>query len=213
MPEIRQPRYVPPEEDFWKVYDISEGQDKVMLLAFLHLAARRSEIFRITWTDVDFGNSRIRLWTRKRQGGTYEYDWLPMTQELRKSLRWWWEQRPIKDQSHVFLCLDKTEFCREYYGKPYMYRLHFMQRLCERASVTRFGFHAIRHLSASILFKLGYEVGVMQAILRHKSPNTTERYLKSIGLERVREALEDLKPADAKVLAFKSSKKVLPGGV
>ena len=78
MPEIRQPRYVPPEEDFWKVYEVAEGQDKVMLLAFLHLAARRSEIFRITWADVDFGNSRIRLWTRKRQGGSYEYDWLPM---------------------------------------------------------------------------------------------------------------------------------------
>jgi hypothetical protein len=92
---------------------------------------------------MDFGNSRIRLWTRKRQGGTYEYDWLPMTRELRKSLMWWWEHRPIKDQSHVFLCLDKTEFCREYYGHPFMYRLHFMQRLCERAKVTRFGFHAI----------------------------------------------------------------------
>jgi integrase len=79
--------------------------------------------------------------------------------------------------------------------------------------VTHFGFHAIRHLSASILFKLGYEVGVMQAILRHKSPNTTERYLRSIGLERVREALEDLKPADAKVLEFNAAKKVLPGVV
>jgi integrase len=110
MPEIRQPRYVSPEEDFWKVYEVAEGQDKVMLLAFLHLAARRSEIFRITWADVDFENSRIRLWTRKRQVGTYEYDWLPMTQELRKSLRWWWEQRPIKDQSHVFLCLENRNF-------------------------------------------------------------------------------------------------------
>lgn len=110
MPEVRQPRYVPPEEDFWKIYEIAQGQDKVMLLAFLHLAARRGEIFRMTLEDVDFGNSRIRLWTRKRQGGTYEYDWLPMTRELRKSLLWWWENRPIKDQAHVFLCLDQTDF-------------------------------------------------------------------------------------------------------
>ena len=205
MPEIRQPRYVPPEEDFWKVYEATNGQNKVMLLAFLHLAARRGEVFRITWSDVDFGNSRIRLWTRKRHGGTYEYDWLPMTQELRKSLRWWWEERPIKDQAHVFLCLDKNQIAREFFGQPFKYRLHFMRALCEKVEVTPFGFHSIRHLSASILFKLGYELGVIQAILRHKSPNTTERYLRSIGMERVREALEDLKPANPKVLPFGST--------
>jgi integrase len=202
MPEVRKPRYVPPEEDFWKVYAAAEGQDKVMLLALLHLAARRGEIFRLTWADVDFGNSRIRLWTQKRMGGTLEYDWLPMTGELRKTLMGWWEQRPIKDQPQVFLCLDKTEFCRDYYGKPFLYRLHVMKRLCDRAGVQHFGFHAIRHLSASILFRLGYEVAVIQTILRHRSPNTTERYLRSVGLERVREALEDLKPGETPVLKF-----------
>jgi integrase len=202
MPEVRQPRYVPPEEDFWKVYESTEGQDKVMLLAFLHLAARRGEIFRMTWEDVDFGNSRIRLWTRKRQGGTYEYDWLPMTQELRKSLLWWWEHRPIKDQPHVFLCLDKNHFAKDFFGQPFKYRLHFMRTSCEKVNVMPFGFHAIRHLTASILFKLGYELGAIQSILRHKSPTTTERYLKSIGMERVREALEDLTPATAKILSF-----------
>jgi hypothetical protein len=44
MPEERQPRYIPPEDDFWKVYEVAEGQDKVMLLTLLHLAARRGEI-------------------------------------------------------------------------------------------------------------------------------------------------------------------------
>lgn len=41
FPEVRKPRYVPPEDDFWAVLDIAEGQDHVMLMAFLHLAARR----------------------------------------------------------------------------------------------------------------------------------------------------------------------------
>ena len=86
MPEIRQPRYVPSEEDFWKVYEVAERQDRVMLLTFLHLAARRGEIFRLTLGDVDFRNNRVRLWTRKRKGGFFKFDWLPMTQELRKTL-------------------------------------------------------------------------------------------------------------------------------
>ena len=38
--EKRKPRYVPPEEDFWAVYDVAQGQDKVMLLAYLHLVHR-----------------------------------------------------------------------------------------------------------------------------------------------------------------------------
>lgn len=185
---------MPPEEDFWKIYNVTEGQDEIMLLTFLHLAARRSEIFRLTWSDVDFGSDRIRLWTRKRRDGTFEYDWLPMTNELRASLRGWWENRPVKDHSHVFLCLDETAFTRDHYGQPFRYRLRFMKRLCEKAKVKPFGFHAIRHLSASILFNLGYDLGVIQAILRHRSPSTTERYLKSIGMERVRAALESLSP-------------------
>ncbi len=204
MPEKRQPRYIPPEEDFWKVYGVAEeGQDQVILLTLLHLAARRGEVFRLTWADIDFGNSRVRLGTRKRMDGTLEYDWLPMTKELRQAIRWWWENRPIKDKPYVFLCLDVTPFCKEHYGRPFRERSKLMGRLCDKAKVKRFGFHAIRHLSASILFNLGYEVAVIQTLLRHKSPNTTERYLKSHGLEKVREALEDLSRRKGKVLQFK----------
>ena len=47
FPEQRQPRYVPPEDDFWAVDGVAEGQDRVMLLTFLFLAARRGEIQRI----------------------------------------------------------------------------------------------------------------------------------------------------------------------
>jgi hypothetical protein len=36
------------EGDFGNFYEILEGQDKVMLLAYLHLAARKSEL----WYDL-----------------------------------------------------------------------------------------------------------------------------------------------------------------
>jgi integrase len=192
MPEIRHPRYVPPEEDFWKIYEVAEGQDKVMLLTFLHLAARRGEIFRLAWADVDFGNDRIRLWTRKRKDGSFEWDLLPMTKELRKSLRWWWEHRPIKDQIHVFLCLNEHPGQKSNYGRPFVSNQKFMRRICEKASVKHFGFHAIRHLSSTILHGLGYRVREIQPILRHKSPRTTELYLRRLGLEDIRETLENL---------------------
>jgi len=203
MPEERHPRYVPPEQDFWKAYNLTEGQDRLMLTAFLHLGARRKEIFGLQWTDIDFANERVRLWTRKRKDGTLEFDWLPMTKELRKMLLWWWENRPIKDSPFVFVCLDTENFCQPHYGKPFTTRQHFMRKLCEKAGVKPFGFHAIRHLTASTLYKFGYEVAVIQIVLRHQSPTTTERYLRRIGLERVRDALENIAEAtEAEVIAI-----------
>lgn len=190
MPEERTPRYIPPEGDFWKVYDMVEGQDKVMLATFLYTAGRRGEIFRLKVTDLNFETHQIRLWTRKRKG-VFEYDELPMVEELEEKLVWWLENRPIKDTPYVFVCLDQFNFCREHYGEPFRTRQKLMERLCEKAKVEPFGFHAIRHLSASILYHQGYNQAVIQMLLRHKSPTTTNRYLKTLGLAQTREALQN----------------------
>lgn len=58
----------------------------------------------------------------------------------------------------------------------------YMKRLCKRAKVTHLGFNAIRHLSASILAQSNIPLPTIQAILRHKSANTTARYLHSLGI-------------------------------
>ncbi len=175
MPEMRSPRYVPPEKDFWKVYDVAEGQDQIMLLTFLHLAARRGEMFRLAWEDVDFGNSRIRLGTHKRMGGNLEYNWLPLTDELFNCLL---AHRQTSNSEWVFLN-PKT-------GNPFVDRKRWMPRLCKLADVKSFGVHAIRHLTASILARDGVPSIKIQAILRHKRMSTTEGYLHQ---------MEDLKPA------------------
>jgi len=113
-----------------------------------------------------------------------------MTNDLSQTLFWWKENTPIKGKDHVFICLEKFSFCQDYYGEPFKTRQHFMRKLCKKAGVKKFGFHAIRHFTASSLYRLGSNLSEIQAILRHKSPSTTERYLKSIGIEKVRGSLE-----------------------
>jgi integrase len=191
MPEVRHPRYVPPEEDFWKVYNVAEGQDKVMLSALFYLGARCSEIFNLLWVDVDFGNNLVRLKTQKRRDGTLEFDLLPMTAELRKALLWWWENRPIKIHGNVFICDHENLMGQEHYGQPFKKRRHLMSRLCDKAGVKRFGFHAIRHLTATSLYHKGYGVEAIQAAMRHKHATTTNQYVKTLGLEQLRTVLED----------------------
>jgi integrase len=108
----------------------------------------------------------------------------------------------------MFFCaLMRKKRCQNLYGKPFKYRIHFMKSICEDAEVKPFGFHAIRHLTASTLFSLGYDLGTIQTILRHKSPSTTERYLKSIGLERVRDALEELEAGRLQDIGAEASRK------
>jgi integrase len=204
-------RYVPPEDDFWKVTDYLEElsadgdpihvQNFVMHMAFLHLAARRSEVFRIRLKDLDFEQGKVRLWTRKRARGKLEYDWIPITSELKRLLLNWLKIRMgigIKSD-YIFVVLDNTPYCSRYFGQPFKTRQHFMRKVCNRVKVAPFGFHAIRHFTASYLFQKGYPVIVIQQILRHKSPNTTTRYLRKLGLdaENVRSALEEIKRSDS----------------
>ena len=47
----------------------------------------------------------------------------------------------------------------------------------------QFGFHAIGHITASILYNKGIDKAIIQQILRHKRASTTDIYLRSLGLE------------------------------
>ncbi len=190
--EEKKPRYVPPEEDFWKVYHLAEEQDQIMLLAFFHLGARRNELFQLKWSHIDFSRKQVYLQTRKRDGGL-EGDWIPITEQLSQKLIAWVEKRQSMigvDKEYIFICLAKTAFCEEYYGLPFRKRLHFMRKSCERAGVKPFGFHSIRHLFASKLWRQDVSLGHIQQLLRHQSPRVTEKYLQSLGLEKVRKSLE-----------------------
>lgn len=107
FPEKRQPRYVPPEEDFWKVHDLAQGQDRVMLTTFLHLGGpRRGEVFQLKVFDLDFQRAQARFTTKKTMDGSERADWIPMSRTLKKVLSVWMEERPYKQSEYVFTMLD-----------------------------------------------------------------------------------------------------------
>ena len=66
-----------------------------------------------------------------------------------------------------------------------------------------FGFHSIRHLTASTLYKMGVTIADIQSVLRHQSATTTAKYIKSLGREGVRPGLEALSQQKGNVLVFK----------
>ena len=199
FPADQTPRYVPPEEDFWKVYEIADSVDKAFLLFLLHTAARRAEAFRLTWEDVDFSGRKIRLGTRKTGGRGMEYAWIPMTTALRDALG----EMKIRNRGNPLV------FSNRHNGAQYTARQHMMPELCKAAGVKPFGFHAIRHLSATILAYEGMDIPSVQAVLRHKNPNTTARYIKSLGVQPDKIEAAFAKKKGAKVVPFTPLEKAI----
>ena len=132
-----------------------------------HLLARRSVITRLTLDDVNFEQRWVRLYTRKRRGGELEVDYLSMNDTLFAVLSKRWKRRD-KSTPYVFQSSDRQ-------------LRYMMARLCKRAGVKRFGFHALRHHVSTILNDSGKaSMKQSQKLLRHRRQSTTVIYLHAI---------------------------------
>ena len=175
FPYQKQGKYVPPMRDVETVLNtmLREGakDDHCMLLCYLHTGARRSELFNLRPCDLDFSRSKITLWTRKRADGTWYPDVIPMTSQLRDALIAHIARNGQKER--VFMWRNVLTG-RE---RPFRERRHWLEYWCGMAGVRRFSFHSVRHLTASWLDACGVPLRTIQAILRHQSATTTDRYL------------------------------------
>jgi len=189
--ETRKERVVPTLSDFWQVYSVADTfQDKLMLLFCLHTGARRDEIFRLKWKDIDFLKRKICLHTKKNEIGEWKSAWLPMTEDLEQMLR---EQKRVTGFLRYVFLNQCDEIPQNWV--PYQYRQHWLKRLCKKAQVIQFGFHGIRHLFASILASQNVPLVEIQKMLRHGSVTTTARYIHSLdsGNREILEVLPKLR--------------------
>lgn len=175
-------RYVPTLDDFFKVFhSLEDDQDKLMLYCYLQTGARRDELFRLTWADVDFFRKRIRLSWRKNKVGEWRSQWLSIKDDLAE-----WLLRHKKKSSNL-----KEHVFVSYRSLAYQYRQHWLKKVCKEAGVKPFGFHGIRHLFASILAAENVPLVEIQYMLRHTSLATTQRYIHRLKKEN-REVLAAL---------------------
>jgi integrase len=147
------------------------GKDRPLLLVLYHTLARIDEVLRLKWDDINWERHEIRLWTRKRRGGAWQFDWLPMNAALEKVLRDLWQKRTQ----------DEYVFVSPRTGGRYTDRFELMRRICERAGVRRYTYHTIRHFVASYLYdKEKRPLPEISKLLRHTNYQTTERYLQLV---------------------------------
>jgi integrase len=185
-PEQTTARYVPPAEDITKVLLAADREDMDLILTLYHTAGRATEIMKLIWDDVNFEHRWIRLWTRKRRGGELQEDKLAMTDTLYDVLKRRWDIRD-KATPYVFHNADGTRY-------TYTQKKDTMKKLCRKAGVKVFGFHAIRHHVASILADSGKaSLSQIQKMLRHRRTTTTDNYIKTLDpqLRQVANVLDE----------------------
>ena len=78
---------------------------------------------------------------------------------------------------------------------------HIMKKVCEKAEVKPFGFHAIRHHVASFLadsHKVSHNQ--IQLMLRHRRLTTTDHYIKTLDpqLKQISKVLDEQNQAQVK---------------
>jgi integrase len=160
-------RVVPTVEEFWELYHKLTRPEQRFMLTYFALAARRKEVLRIKRHEVDFDNHCVRLWTRKRSGGAWEYDDVAIKPAFEDVLR---EQFASHEGEHLFV---KSQASLQ----PYSCRSHFFRYKCLQHGIRAFNYHAIRHFAASLMAREGVPMQEIQMVLRHKSMATTELYI------------------------------------
>lgn len=171
--------YTPPQEDVLKVVAAATGEAKVFLDCYLYTGAREQEVNRLRWKDIDHGQMKICLWSRKTKSRLLEPQWIDMAPQLSESLLWW-KANKDHDSDHVFVNTQKGS---AHFGKPYKNRNKLLTSLCKAAGVKRFGFHAMRRYVGSILAQHGVPMKVIQGVLRHKQLAHTEKYVRGLGID------------------------------
>jgi integrase len=146
----------------------------------LFTGLRRSELFKLTWDDVDFNRGMITI--RSPKGGK--------TQTL-----------PVSTQALEVLRSLEVRSPYVFPGKNGRQRTDFKgpwQRIRQAAGLpSNFRFHGLRHHFASTLVSNGVDLSIVQALLTHKDARTTQRY-------------SHLKPGAMREAALKSGELLTP---
>jgi integrase len=180
FPIEKREKYVPPKEDVIKVLMAADQETRDYLWTIICTMGRMGEINRLKWTDVNLKSKHLVLYTRKKRGGHLTPRRIPINQKLFDVLERRFNNR-TPDKPWVFWHRYWSRKADDWVDGPFIDRKKFMKTLCNKADVTYFRFHALRHFGASLLDNGKVPIGTVQKLLGHENRLTTEIYLHSIG--------------------------------
>lgn len=153
----------PQTKQLFNILENWENQRAALVIKFaLYTGCRKSEIFKLTWKDVDFDNKFIHLRDPKGKPTT-----LPISQKACDVLI---EARKLNRKSK-YVFANRAGKQRKHFGATWA-------RIKKKARLPKeFRFHDFRHNFASKLISSGkVDLYRLQKLLNHQSPSMTQRY-------------------------------------
>lgn len=136
-----------------------------IVIALLDTGARRGEMLKLTWQNVDFETRIITIIGETTK--TYKTRQVAMTKRLHSELSTLWEKSNKDLMARVF---------------PFTIFRKSFQTACKIAGIKTGGLdgmvtHSLRHSTATRLVKGNMPIQMVGRILGHQQPQTTYRYL------------------------------------
>lgn len=163
------------QADIDRLFVVCDGEerlrDRAIILLLARLGLRASEVANLTFGDIDWVNSRIKLVGKVRRE-----EHLPLTQDIGDAILAYIERaRPRLETARVFL----TDIAPiRPIGRIAVKCI--VRRALDRAEIKSVhrGAHLLRHSAATAMLRSGASLSGVGAVLRHRSPSVTALYAK-----------------------------------
>lgn len=199
------------------VFDAAEGETKTLLFLGLYTGQRLADCCLLTWDHVDLSGGWIRFNPHKtRRSGTTVS--VPMFRDLRTVL----DATPSESRRGYVLPQIAADYTAN--RDRVTDKLQGLFRRCGvevhepgtgpgtgKRAVLQYGFHSLRHATATILQEAGAPAAVAEAILGHRSEAMRRRYT-HVGQEALLGAIRNM-PSLAEARNGNDTPKALPAAV
>jgi integrase len=152
---------------------------RLYMLAALHTGARRGELVRLQWADVDL-RARTLTFRRTKNGDARS---VPLTATLRETLTAL--PRPLSPTAPVLPVREPQVVSRAF------------ARLVDVLEIPHLRFHDLRHHAGSVLTMAGVPQRTIMEILGHRDPRMTVRY-QHLSPGHLHDAMQALDPRPVK---------------
>lgn len=153
-------------------------RDRGIIHVLLYCGLRRSELFKLDWTDIDFKSAILKV----RMGKGKKDRIIPMNSSVQTSL---WEYL----QSRLPLTHEAV-FLNRYKNRLHAHSLSpILKTLARKAGIHKnVTAHVLRHSFATMLLQKGADIVSVQQLLGHNDISTTQIYTHT-SPERLAEAV------------------------